>query len=646
MFRRLAGASGFVLTLFVTASAAADTTTITSGSPFYATGRPGGVAMSSSDSTFDVEPFASPRGCSAPRGALNASTSISVTNAGNHARRKTHHALGFNESVSGSRAITGQRLAPLRSTRAQETNQTVSFASSSAASGSSVPSPWETSDVGDVGQPGSASGSAGSFTVAGAGADIWGANDAFRFVYQFRPGDVEVVAQVTSEQNTNTFAKAGVMVRQSLDPASAVDLIDVRPNGVIEFMHRTNPGETMQWTSGAVAGIPIWLRLSRHGSFVTGYYSADGRSWTQIGAAVLTFSRAGLVGLAVTSHDRSLVNSSTFSSVSISPLPAPWTLIDVGAVGTPGGASESNGTFTVSGAGSDIWGAADSFSAVTQPADSTAQVRARVVSEQNTHVFAKAGLMLGGLDPSSARVVLDVKPDGEVEFMARLADGTSMSYLGGRATSFPVYLWLARNGNVVDAYTGVDGVGWTPIGRVQVTFPASVSGGLAVTSHNPAVLNTAAFDHVGVGVATGPGVNLMTNPGFEDSVVPATGPGWVSDSFRQTAAVSEMLEPRTGAKNGACRTTQSLDCGLYQDVTIPTSGFYTLTVHADASRSGAWVGWDVNGALVGSGSIATGGYLQQNFGHQFTAGDTVRVWLYSPNSPGWAVIDDVVLTLQ
>jgi hypothetical protein len=39
-----------------------------------------------------------------------------------------------------------------------------------------------------------------------------------------------------------------------------------------------------------------------------------------------------------------------------------------------------------------------------------------VVSIQNTHAFAKAGLMLREtLDPSSAHVVIDVRPTGDIE---------------------------------------------------------------------------------------------------------------------------------------------------------------------------------------------------------------------------------------
>ena len=49
---------------------------------------------------------------------------------------------------------------------------------------------------GAVGEAGSASASAGTFTIAGAGADIWGTSDAFRFAYIQLPGDGTIVARV------------------------------------------------------------------------------------------------------------------------------------------------------------------------------------------------------------------------------------------------------------------------------------------------------------------------------------------------------------------------------------------------------------------------------------------------------------------
>ena len=43
-----------------------------------------------------------------------------------------------------------------------------------------------------------------------------------------------------------------------------------------------------------------------------------------------------------------------------------------------------------------------------------------------------------------------------------------------------------------------DGQAWTAVGSVTMTLPSSVPAGLAVTSHNPSLLNTATFDDVSV----------------------------------------------------------------------------------------------------------------------------------------------------
>ena len=82
------------------------------------------------------------------------------------------------------------------------------------------------------------SASSGSFTVAGAGADIWGATDAFQFVSQALTGDLQLIARVVSLQNTGTYAKAGIMLRESAAAGAAHVILDVRPNGAIEFMSR------------------------------------------------------------------------------------------------------------------------------------------------------------------------------------------------------------------------------------------------------------------------------------------------------------------------------------------------------------------------------------------------------------------------
>lgn len=48
------------------------------------------------------------------------------------------------------------------------------------------------------------------------GWDIWASSDAFRDAYQTLTGDGEIVARTASQQNTNAWATAGVIIRESL----------------------------------------------------------------------------------------------------------------------------------------------------------------------------------------------------------------------------------------------------------------------------------------------------------------------------------------------------------------------------------------------------------------------------------------------
>ncbi len=77
--------------------------------------------------------------------------------------------------------------------------------------------------------------------MSGAGRDIWGTADSFFFVYRpFRDGSI--MNTFLSEDFTDPFAKAGLMIRQSLDPGSPEVIVDVKPDGGIEFMTRARSG--------------------------------------------------------------------------------------------------------------------------------------------------------------------------------------------------------------------------------------------------------------------------------------------------------------------------------------------------------------------------------------------------------------------
>ena len=182
---------------------------------------------------------------------------------------------------------------------------------------SSAPTPWSSADVGSVGASGIASYDGGTFYVSGSGSDIWGAADSFQFVGQTLAGDGQIVARVVDISDTNTFAKAGVMLRSSMAPDAADVILDLRPSRDIEFMTRAASGGSTQYLGGAVQAAPVWLRLVRGGSTVTASVSADGQSWIDVGSTSFP-EGGGFVGLAVTSHDNGALNTSTFDNVTVS----------------------------------------------------------------------------------------------------------------------------------------------------------------------------------------------------------------------------------------------------------------------------------------------------------------------------------------
>jgi len=100
-----------------------------------------------------------------------------------------------------------------------------------------------------------------------------------------------------------------------------------------------------------------------------------------------------------------------------------------------------------------------------------------------------------GLATDAASVVLDAKPDGNVEFMARLCAGCATTYVGGASLTFPFYLSLIRDGAVFTAAIyKQDPTSAIAVGSVNVPM-AHPFPGFAVTSHDPNRTTTAVFDN-------------------------------------------------------------------------------------------------------------------------------------------------------
>ncbi len=96
-------------------------------------------------------------------------------------------------------------------------------------------------DIGWPAIPGHARYSAGAFTIEAAGSDIWDTSDQFHFVYQAVTGDADITARVVSLTNSNPWAKAGVMFRESLTGESHYGFVALTPDMGTRF-NAARPG--------------------------------------------------------------------------------------------------------------------------------------------------------------------------------------------------------------------------------------------------------------------------------------------------------------------------------------------------------------------------------------------------------------------
>jgi ABC-type transport system involved in multi-copper enzyme maturation permease subunit len=160
--------------------------------------------------------------------------------------------------------------------------------------------------------------------------------DYFTFVHRPMTGDGSIVAQVSSQKDSHEWAKAGVIIKNSVDSGTNYAAVMVTPRHGVRLEANYNT----QYTGSPNAG-PRWVKLTRTGTSVTGFESADGVNWTQVGTAqVGDLPQTAEIGLFVTSPPREVFRKiaggaegdfeptngqASFANVAVEPATAaPW----------------------------------------------------------------------------------------------------------------------------------------------------------------------------------------------------------------------------------------------------------------------------------------------------------------------------------
>lgn len=217
-------------------------------------------------------------------------------------------------AVAGSYPITVSGIAP------SATHTTTLTLMVSAVSGG-LPGPWADTDVGASSPAGSASYAGGVFTVNGSGADIFGTNDQFNYLYQPTSGNGTIIARVSSQSNTgSTNSKAGVIWKASTAPLSPYINIETGPSGVVKVQYNF----TGSIAAASTYSFPnVWMKLVRSGANFSAYLSSDGLAWTAVvtNKNLPTIAAAATVGIFECSHKPGVLGTATFDNVSFTPGP-------------------------------------------------------------------------------------------------------------------------------------------------------------------------------------------------------------------------------------------------------------------------------------------------------------------------------------
>lgn len=201
---------------------------------------------------------------------------------------------------------------------------------------------------------------------------------------------------------------------------------------------------------------------------------------------------------------RPFENSTGFVEIcEIASPPAPgqgWHGYDIGTVGVTGSDADNNGTISVSGGGADIWDRSDAFRFRAESLTGDGAIVARIASAGSGNPWSKIGLMFREtLAPSARYAMIWLTPFDHIGLQARPAAFDTTDYIAGGQIYGEKWLMLARSGDQFAGYWSADGENWTLLGTFTIPgAPATLFSGLAITSHDPAHLNTGVFEQVDI----------------------------------------------------------------------------------------------------------------------------------------------------
>ncbi len=196
-----------------------------------------------------------------------------------------------------------------------------------------------------------------AMSISAAGMDVWTNVDEYASYYlNDISGDFEATVEITYQENTNNWAKAGIMVRDRIDKSGqnhngiGYCILAVTPENGVAFQYDSDDNGMLDSNVniGRTTVLPYWLKMRKEGNTYTGYYSTDGSTWTEVSSQTFGSTKTIQdVGIFVSSHADNNICKVVFHDFNINNHPVPTSYTITASAGENGSISPS-GNLTVS----------------------------------------------------------------------------------------------------------------------------------------------------------------------------------------------------------------------------------------------------------------------------------------------------------
>jgi hypothetical protein len=163
-------------------------------------------------------------------------------------------------------------------------------------------------------------GSNGQYTLTTRGDDIWNTADTFTYLCTQTTGDGTWTVKVDSLDQTDPWAKCGLMARASLDPGSRYVNCVVTPGNGVKVQWRDTDGDSAAGNDNVDSSqtAPCWLKLNKKGTTWTGYMSTDGKTYSESVVATYNVDMGSgkyYIGICACAHNASMHGNAVVEAI-------------------------------------------------------------------------------------------------------------------------------------------------------------------------------------------------------------------------------------------------------------------------------------------------------------------------------------------